>query len=84
MAWFTYSCPTHGEFRVGLPKREKALPCRVNGCIEVCKNVVKSGSVSIMERLDNGAMARAVERLSNIEEIMNDRADKHASESEGE
>jgi hypothetical protein len=41
-----------------------------------------SGSVSIVERLDNGIMGRAVERLHNIEEIMNDRADKHSKEFE--
>jgi hypothetical protein len=33
-----------------------------------------------VEVLDNGAMARSVERLVNIEEIMEDRADKHSKE----
>ncbi len=37
-----------------------------------------------MERLDNGAMGRAVERMHNIEEIMNDRADKHTEENESD
>ena len=84
MAWFTFKCPTHGEFRISLPKREKAAPCTYGGCLETCKGVMKAGSVSVMERLDNGAMMRRVERLHNIEEIMNDRADKHTGESEGE
>jgi hypothetical protein len=33
-----------------------------------------------MERLDNGVMARAVERLHNVEEILDERSKKHAQE----
>jgi len=82
MAWFTFECPKHGQFRLGLEKRAKAVPCFTHGCMQVCSNVVKTGSISVVESLDNGAMARKVERLHNIEEIMNDRADKHSSENE--
>jgi hypothetical protein len=82
MAWFTFSCPTHGEFRISLPKREKAAPCKIGSCMETCKAVVRAGSISVMEHLDNGAMVRSVERLHNVEEIINDRADKHTRENE--
>jgi hypothetical protein len=41
------------------------------------------GTTQIIEKLDNGLMGRAVERLHNIEEIMNERADKHTAETEG-
>ncbi len=84
MAWFTFECPKHGQFKISLPKREKIAPCKLGGCLEVCKCVIKSGSVSVVESLDNGAMMRRVERLHNIEEIMNDRADKHSTENENE
>lgn len=30
-----------------------------------------------MERLDNGAMARAVERIHNVEDLMEERSQKH-------
>jgi len=74
MAHFTYKCPEHGSFCVSLDKREKTHKCPK--CGKESKAVLKMGSVQIVERLDNGAMARAVERLHNIEEIMEERADK--------
>lgn len=78
MAFFSYKCETHGEFRLSLKKRTKLGICPQ--CQSDCKPVIKAGSVQVMERLDNGAMARSVERLSDIEQIMNDRADKHTEE----
>jgi hypothetical protein len=81
MAWFTYSCREHGEFKKSLPKRERRQPCPA--CNMESDAIIKaSGSVSIVERLDNGVMARKVERLHNIEEIMSDRADKHSGPQE--
>jgi hypothetical protein len=76
MAWFSYKCPEHGEFRVSLPKREKKVKCPT--CSVESGAIIRAGGVQIVERLDNGAMARTVERLHNIEEIMNERADKFA------
>lgn len=78
MAWFTYHCEEHGEFRRSLKIRDKVTKCL--RCDKECKSVIRIGSVQVVERLDNGAMARAVERLHNIEEIINDRADKHSEE----
>lgn len=75
MAWFTYKCKTHGLFTKSMLKREKTAVCP--DCGEESVAVIKPGNVSIVEKLDNGAMSRAVERLHNIEEIMNDRADAH-------
>jgi len=80
MAWFTFECPNHGEFRRSLPRRAKTVACPT--CQTESKAVIRSGSISVVERLDNGAMGRRVERLHNIEEIMNDRADKYSGESE--
>jgi hypothetical protein len=76
MASFTYACPEHGQFIVSLPKREKTVPCKT--CQAASKAVLKAGTISVVERLDNGVMGRRVERLHNIEEIMNERADKHS------
>lgn len=76
MAWFTYKCPDHGEYKISLQKREKTHLCPL--CQKESKAIIKAGSISVVERLDNGAMARTVERLYNIEEIMSDRADKHS------
>ncbi len=78
MAFFSYKCETDGEFRLSLDKRAKTGKCPK--CQAECKPVIRMGTMQVVERLDNGAMARQVERLANIEEIMNDRADKHTAE----
>lgn len=76
MAWFRYECPEHGSFRKSLKKRKKTAECPV--CGGLGKAIMKAASVQVMERLDNGAMARSIERLHNIEEIMEERADNHS------
>lgn len=81
MAWFSYKCPVHGPFRLTLEKRvpkQKCPSCGTESCA-----IIKMGTTQIIEKLDNGLMGRAVERLHNIEEIMNERADKHTAETEG-
>lgn len=77
MAHFTYNCPEHGEFKVSLDRRQKT--CQCPRCSLDCKPVIKAGTVRIVEVLDNGAMAKRVERLHNIEEIMEER-DRKSSE----
>ena len=76
MAWFSYKCPECGSFKKSLPKREQWVQCPQCNHKD-CVAILKVGSIQVVERLDNGAMARAVERVHNIEEIMEDRADKH-------
>jgi len=78
MAWFSYQCGNDGVFRKSLPRREKKHRCPV--CDILCPVILKTASMQTVEVLDNGAMARSVERLSNIEEIMEERADKHSKE----
>jgi len=78
MAWFSFNCKKDGAFRKSLSKRERRHPCPV--CGEDCPMVLRPASMQSVEVLDNGAMARSVERLVNIEEIMEDRADKHSKE----
>lgn len=82
MGWFSYNCDQHGNFTVSLEKREKKHHCPVCGADS--KVVIKFGTVQVKEILDNGAMARSVERLHNIEDIMNERADKFSRQEEGE
>jgi hypothetical protein len=76
MAWFTYQCDQHGIFRVSLPIRSKTVNCPQ--CQKASKAIIKSSTIQIVERLDNGAMHRAVERLHNVEEIMEERNQKHS------
>lgn len=76
MARFKYECPEHGEFIVSLEKREKKVNCPQ--CNKESRAIIRAGTVQVIERLDNGAMARAVERLSNIEEIMFERSESHS------
>jgi hypothetical protein len=44
------------------------------GCGGKCKRLVKGPSSQVMEKLDNGSMVRAVERLANAEILAQDRA----------
>ena len=76
MAWFSYQCGNDGVFRKSLPKREKKHICPVCGIL--CPVILKQASSQVVEILDNGAMVRSVERLANIEEIMEKRADNHS------
>ena len=76
MGWFSYECPEHGLFKVSLNKRQKEMFCPV--CKESSKPILKVSTFQVVERLDNGAMARRVERLHNIEEIMDERDAKHS------
>lgn len=43
-------------------------------CGGKCKRLVKGPSSRVMEKLDNGSMVRAVERLANAEELSQERA----------
>lgn len=79
MARFIFNCETDGSFKKSYPKRVKESPCPI--CGEGAKLVLSVGSLQVVEVLDNGAMARKVERMAGIEEIMNDRADAHSEQS---
>lgn len=71
MPRYTYECPVHKNFQVNTQRREKTAKCP--GCGAESRAILKVGSSQIIERLDNGLMPRAVERLHNIEEIMAER-----------
>lgn len=81
MAKFTYRCLTHGEFFLNQEKRQKKVECP--SCGADSRAIIKAGSIQTIERLDNGLMTKAVERLANIEEIMEERERKH-NESQAE
>jgi len=82
MAWFNFNCPEHGKFHLQLPKRESSGKCPK--CDADSQAVIGAGTTQIMERLDNGLMGRAVERLHNIEEMLNDRSDANDIKQDGE
>lgn len=79
MPLFTYECPDHGVFYKLLSKREEIQICK---CGIECKNLLKVGTVRVVDRLDNGLMARTVERLSDIEEINDQDAQKFSEPSD--
>ena len=74
MGWFSFKCPEHGDFKLALPKRQKKSPCPT--CGKESDGIMKLGTIQTLEHLDNGAMTRSVERLSNIEEIKEERDEK--------
>ena len=74
MAIFSYYCAEHGVFKVQLVKRTPVSLCK---CGAEAKPIIKGGSVRVVERLDNGVMGRSIERLHNIEELMDERNEKY-------
>jgi len=78
MAWFRYQCRLcHKIKRVSLQARVKEMPC--DTCGGTMRSLVEVGSARTVEVLDNGIMARKVERLHNVEEIMAERDAKHSN-----
>ena len=71
MAHFSYTCPEHGEFKISLDRRQKT--CQCPKCGAESKPIIRIGTSRVVEVLDNGAMVRKVERLHNIEDIMEER-----------
>jgi hypothetical protein len=82
MGCFSYKCDKHGGFQVLLPKRLPTYYCPM--CDQQCPSVIKLGTITVKERLDNGAMSRAVEQLANIDEIAEERSRKHSVKQEEE
>ena len=80
MAWFSFNCAEHGKFTLSLDKRQAQAKCPK--CFVDSYAIIGLGTTTIVERLDNGAMGRAIERLHNIEDIMEERADKHTEQFE--
>jgi AraC-like DNA-binding protein len=79
MPTLTFKCPHHSYFTKWFKDPVQSTPC--SQCNEISTRVFRiSGGVSVVERLDNGVMGRAVERLHNIEEIVNEQADKSSRE----
>ena len=76
MAWFNYRCPDHGVFRESKIKMEKKTNCPA--CGVDAKLILQAGSAQTVETIDNGLMGRSVERLSNINEIIQKRAREHS------
>jgi hypothetical protein len=72
MGWFTYKCPEHGDFKLILERRKDVADCPT--CGVASKPVIKIGTTQVIEKLDNGVMGRAVERLHDIENIMEERS----------
>lgn len=86
MAWFTYKCKVCGyEFRKVLDERVPTVPCELSDtCQGEAAPVLKPCHVKIVEQLDNGVMVRKVERLHNIEEILEERSDRHGGTDQNE
>lgn len=82
MPFFTYRCDACSltERRlVEAGDRDRPAPCSV--CAGIVKRVrVADVGVSKVERLDNGVMAKSVERFSDAERLHHDRAVSHDRE----
>lgn len=75
MAIFSFRCPEHGEFSKFLPKGTESHPCPK--CSVESDRIVKAGGIRVTEKIDNGLMGKAVERLTDIEELNSQRSAIH-------
>lgn len=78
MPLFYMACPkcaaTHK--RILEPKMVEAQVCGKDGCDSVLIRTPSAPSSRVMETFDNGLMARKVERLRDIEEMLDEDAHK--------
>jgi hypothetical protein len=77
MPVFYFECPVcHMPDRMILsPEEGKGdVPCRAPDCSGKLKRTRKAPTTRITETLDNGLMARSLERLADAEKIHHDRA----------
>jgi hypothetical protein len=89
MPWFTYKCTScNHRVKVILDERLPEIKCDAydlmsdGPCGQPMKPVLKAANVKVVEQLDNGAMVRKVERIHNIEEILQERSDKFSVQQE--
>ena len=76
----TYRCPKCGwELkRVTSGRPDPSVPCRGKmDCGGTANRVIGSPTVKVVETMDNGLMARPVEQIKDIGEIMKERSKKH-------
>lgn len=72
---FTFRCPEHGAFQLYLKASAKEHSCPK--CKVTSKRIPKLAHTTVMEVLDNGLMPQAVERMQNIDELLQERKDLH-------
>jgi hypothetical protein len=77
MAFFYFKCPRHGRFTAVLARRQAAAPCPK--CMSMAAAVLGVPGATTMETLDNGAMARKVTRMHDVEELLDDVAEKDSA-----
>lgn len=77
MPVFYFECPVckMPDRMILSPSEAKGdVPCRTEGCSGKLKRTPKPPSTQITETLDNGMMARKLERLAEAETIHHERA----------
>ena len=84
----TYPCPLYSRTTepsvIGPSDDKPPEEPAYKACGGIGKPVYAVAPTKIMEKLDNGLMARAVERVHNIEEITAADADAHSGPAEEE
>jgi len=82
MAVFSYKCPVHGDFSVIAERGARRAPCRE--CGSESPRILKSSPMRVVEVLDNGMMQKSLERLVDIEDLLQERRDNHEKKISGD
>lgn len=80
MALFRYRCPACGDeaLRLIRPSVEKGVPVAVpcEGCGGVAVRDPNPPTANAYERVDNGFMTKAVDKLEDVERMSRERSDR--------
>lgn len=80
MALFHYHCPVCGADERHLERKPSDRLCKA--CQKPLTRAPRPPSSRVVERLDNGLMVKALERLADAPELHRARHDKHIAEYE--
>lgn len=78
MGFFSYTCPEHGAFKKMLDRGTRSELCPK--CGHESKRIVRAGSVTMTERVDNGLMSKRIDRIQDIDELIDQRNAIHEDE----
>lgn len=73
MPLYNFVCPDCGKKSRAILKPEQAKDERLCECGQTLKRDVQGPTTKVVERLDNGLMPRAVERLAETDRLIRER-----------
>lgn len=74
MPLYRYKCTVCGDVKSSFREDGVSIKCLVQGCEGEFKRDANPPTTTLYERIDNGLMPKAVERLDDIERMSRERS----------